>query len=158
MSPELFLDVALFPALRMLPARMDSQEARAMILAIGLQESKLRHRQQIGGPAHGYLQFERSGGVTGVLRHPASAELARDICLRLDIQPEPVAVYMAIVYNDVLACVFGRLLLWTSPLALPRQGDSDAGWHMYRSVWRPGRPHPETWDEHYRHAWRVVAT
>jgi hypothetical protein len=140
----------------MLPARMDSPEARAMLLAIGLQESGLKHRLQIGGPAHGYLQFERSGGCFGVLRHPATAALAKECCVRLDIIPESGEVYHAIVFNDVLACAFGRLLLWTSPEPLPLAHEPSYGWDMYRDCWRPGKPHPATWAGHFASAWKVV--
>ena len=149
------MDTALLPALRMLPPRMDSPEARAMIIAIGLQESRLQWRKQIAGPAHGYLQFERSGGVAGVLTHPSSQRYAKECCVRLDIEPEPVSVYMAIVYNDVLACVFGRLLLWTSPMKLPKRDEPLAAYMLYLSCWRPGKPHPESWDGHYAKAWSV---
>lgn len=58
-------DRAIAPALAMLPARMRSDAAEVLLLAIGLQESGLIHRHQIGGPAHGLLQFERGGGVRG---------------------------------------------------------------------------------------------
>jgi hypothetical protein len=150
------MDVAILPALQMLPSRMDSPEARAMLLAIGLQESGFEHRRQIVGPAASYWQFERSGGVTGVLAHPSTAKLARECCERLDINPDPIAVYEAIVYHDVLACVLGRLLLWTSPLALPHEHEANAGWTLYISTWRPGKPHPEQWNDNYWLAWNMV--
>ena len=51
-----------------------------MLLAIGLQESRLTHRRQIGGPARGLWQFERGGGVAGVLRHAASRDHALSVC------------------------------------------------------------------------------
>ena len=40
-------------ALSLLPPKMDTPEARAMLGAIALQESALRYRQQVGGPAKG---------------------------------------------------------------------------------------------------------
>lgn len=46
------------PALEILPKKMDSKAARIMLLTIGLQESRLIHTHQIGGPAHGGLLFE----------------------------------------------------------------------------------------------------
>ena len=51
------------PALRILPPMMTSDAAKAMLLAIGMQESRLTHRKQIVGPAMGLWQFERGGGV-----------------------------------------------------------------------------------------------
>lgn len=156
MTPQLFVDIALVPALRLLPARMDTPEARAMIIAICLQESKLQHRLQIGGPARGYAQFERMGGVNGVLTHPTSRPHAINVCSALDVLADTNKCYEAIAYNDVLAAVFARLLLWTSPLALPKRGNAQDGWQMYLANWRPGKPHPATWDAYYAQAWTVV--
>ena len=66
------LRLAIEPALLLLPARMESAEATVMLLAIGLQESRLEHRRQIKGPARSFWQAEKGGGmVHGVLRHPA---------------------------------------------------------------------------------------
>lgn len=156
MTPELFVEIGLAPALKLLPDVMDRPEARAMVIAICLQESRLKHRLQIGGPARGYAQFERGGGVVGVLTHPSSKAFATVVCERLDIAPNQFDVYDAIAFNDVLAAAFARLLLWTSPLALPRRGENDRAWRAYLSVWRPGKPHPETWIECYEKAWSVV--
>ena len=70
------------PALRILPPMMTSDAAKAMLLAIGMQESRLIHRKQIGGPAMGLWQFERGGGVAGVLRHPRTQGHAATVCWR----------------------------------------------------------------------------
>lgn len=156
MIPRLFVDIAVVPALSMLPARMNSKEARAMLVAIALQESRITEREQIGGPARSYFQMERGGGVTGVLSHPSSRSLAMDICTRLDIMPMTQPVYAAITYNDVLAAAFARLLLWTSPLQIPKEHEAFAGWQMYQSTWRPGKPHPDRWNGNFDQAWAVV--
>mgnify|MGYP003654981810 CR=1 FL=1 len=58
MSPELALDLYIRPALSILPDTMNSLQAQAMLIAIGLQESRFSHREQVGGPAKGYCQFE----------------------------------------------------------------------------------------------------
>lgn len=128
---------AIGAALRLLPSRMTSPEAEAMLLAIGLQESLLIHRRQIGGPARGLLQFE-TGGVRGVLEHPASRQLARAICIERGIEPTTAAVYAALEHDDVLAMAIGRLLLWTDSKPLPELGDADAAWALYLRTWRPG--------------------
>jgi hypothetical protein len=61
----------------LLPCRFASNEAIVMLLAIGLQESRFQHREQIGGPAVSFWQAEKSGGmVRGVLNHRLRA--ARD--------------------------------------------------------------------------------
>ena len=66
MTPAQFLRFAIDPALSLLPPVMDTRAARAMIISICLQESRLQHRRQIGGPARGFAQFERGGGVCPV--------------------------------------------------------------------------------------------
>lgn len=156
MTPRLFQDIALAPALRLLPDVMDSPEARAMVIAICLQESELKHRMQMGGPARGYAQFERGGGVYGVLTHSASLDFAHAACKALDIEPESYAVHEAMAFNDILACVFARLLLWTTPMHIPRENESHRAWKMYLSTWRPGKPRPEKWAANFLRAWRVV--
>ena len=150
-----FIKDHIFPAaFSLLPEKMDTPEARAMLLAIGLQESRFEHRVQIGGPAHGYWQFERGGGVRGVLRHPSSETHAKHVCSVLNYRAESDEVYRAIVDNDVLACCFARLLLWTLPGSLPGAAEAQEGWEQYIDAWRPGKPHRETWDGFYERAWK----
>lgn len=158
MTPELLSDIALVPALRMLPPQMDSRAARAMLVAIALQESdSLQHRRQMaGGPARGFWQFERGGGVKGVLTHATTKPLIVPICRLLCYQPTAAVCHTAIEHNDILAAVFARLLLWTLPHELPRADDPVEGWSQYLAAWRPGKPHRHTWDAHYAEAWRIV--
>ena len=159
MTPELFSEIALVPALRLLPARMDSPEAKAMLVAISLQESRLEHRRQLGGPARGYFQFEQGGGVRGVLTHPASKPHIQAVLSALDYDPNSGAdaCYAAIEHHDILACAFARLLLWTLPGSLPARGDPNLGWEQYLSAWRPGKPHMQTWGDFYEQAWSVAS-
>ena len=145
----------ILPALARLPARMDSPEARVLLLAIGLQESRMTYRRQLGGPARGLWQFERGtpetrGGVTGVLLHPASAHYLRSICDACELRPEAQVIYEQLEHDDVLAAIVARLLLWTDPAPLPAVNDADGAWDYYLRCWRPGKPHPETW--HMLHA------
>ncbi|GAB3463772.1 hypothetical protein [Azotobacter salinestris] len=143
---------AIAPALSLLPARMNSPQAEAMLLAIGLQESGLIHRRQIGGPARGVWQFEQGGGVTGVLRHPASAGYARGVCTARKVSPEPGIVWAELEHDDILAAAFARLLLWTDPALLPAVGEVGASWDLYLRTWRPGKPHRSRWDSCYAQA------
>lgn len=143
------------PALARLPERMDSPEARVMLLAIGLQESRLTYRRQIGGPARGLWQFERGtpetrGGITGVLLHPASSHYLHDICAACELRPVASVIHDRLEHDDVLACVVARLLLWTDPDPLPAIADADRAWSYYLRTWRPGKPHATTW--HHLHA------
>lgn len=139
-----------------MPGRFGSREATVMLLAIGLQESRFEHRRQIGGPARGFWQFEKGGGVRGVLNHPASQRYARAACAIRGEVPTETEVYRAIAEDDLLACAFARLLLFTDPNPLPRVGDSDGAWAYYLRNWRPGKPHPQTWGALYLQAVEAV--
>ena len=152
-----YVHTHIFPAVfALLPPQMNSREARAEMLAIGLQESRFKHRVQVGGPAHGFWQFEKGGGVRGVLSHASSQSLVESVLDAMSYDRGLDTSYDAIVHNDVLAGVFARLLLRTSPLPLPKEGDAHGGWQMYLSCWRPGKPHPGTWDGFYARAWEIV--
>lgn len=156
MSPELFIHLGLDPALALLPKEMDSVRARAFVIAICLQESKLEHRRQGGGgPARSYAQFERAG-ILGVLTHEQSQAHASAICALLDVKPLVSNIYTAIEFNDVLAAAFTRLLIWTLPQALPRRDEHQAAWTQYLEAWRPGKPRPQSWSEYYAQAWDLV--
>lgn len=140
------------PALALLPAKMDTPAARVMLLAIGLQESRFIHRRQIGGPARGFWQFEKGGGVRGVLTHASTRKLARLVCKASCVPATADAVYDALDKDDVLAAACARLLLWSDPKALPALGDAESAWALYLRTWRPGKPHPQTWPDLYRQA------
>lgn len=144
-------------ALSMLPAKMTSGPARAMMLAIGLQESRFDHRVQVGGPAHGYWQFEKGGGIRGVMKHPSTHAALKVTLDTLDYRnASETELYNAVIHNDVLAAVFARLLLWSSPIIAPQWTDVDLGWKLYYTTWRPGKPHPETWGAHFARAWNII--
>lgn len=150
------IEYAINPAMVLLPPKMTSDKATVMLLAIGLQESRLTHRAQIGGPAKSFLQFESGGGVKGVMAHSASSAPAQALCQSLAVPFDRSAIFNAMEFNDVLAFGLGRLLLYTDPKALPEIGDTQATWDLYNRVWRPGRPHRQTWDELYSIAVKVV--
>lgn len=151
--PDIISD-AIDPALALLPQRMTSPEAIVMLLAIGLQESRFVHRRQINGPARGFWQFERGGGVAGVIRHPASAPHMAVLCNARDVDCNSHAVYDRLEHDDVLAAGVARLLLWTDPHPLPVR-DVQA-WDLYFRTWRPGKPHRQTWDAFYAQAQTAV--
>lgn len=150
------LSTIIDPALRILPSMMTSNAAKAMLLAIGMQESRLIHRRQIKGPARGLWQFERGGGVVGVLRHHRTGHWAKDVCWKLGNAGTVASVYHGLEHDDVLAACFARLLLWTLPVSLPERDDVIGSWGQYIAAWRPGKPHRHTWDKFYEGAWEVV--
>lgn len=151
---------AIEPALARLPGKMDSEAARIMLLATGLQESrfmyrfqKLAHKPYLKGPAKGFWQFERGGGVVGVMTHPATNEHAHKLAGLSGVPFEPLALHEALELDDVLAAGFARLLLWADAKALPAVGAShDEAWDCYTRNWRPGKPHRGTWDEFHKAA------
>ena len=157
MDLDVVVEQAIWPAYALLPSRMDSDRATVMLLAIGLQESRFEHRRQIKGPARGFWQFERGGGVRGVLTHPATAALAREVCVAREVLPTSHAVYDRLEHDDVLAAAFARLLLWTDPPPLPPIPHAPAAWSLYLRTWRPGKPHRHTWDALYQRAVDTVA-
>lgn len=139
---------AVGPGLKLLPVGMDTPQARIMLLAIGLQESGLTQRVQMGdGPARGLWQFERGGGVRGVLEHPDTINLAAWACRARKVAPTAQAVWAALETDDVLAAAFARLLMWTDPHKMPN--DAAGGWSLYLRTWRPGKPRPDTWPAFY---------
>lgn len=152
---EYVASVLIPSALRLLPVKMSSLEAKAMLIAIGLQESRFEYRKQVGGPATGFWQFEVGGGWKGVLTHNASALLARGLLKSLVYGEPDLSDYKAIENNDLLACAFARLLLWTHPRALPARWQADYGWEYYLELWRPGKPHRATWNAFFDQAWEL---
>lgn len=135
-----------------LPGKFDSEGANLMLLAIGLQESRFEHRQQIGGPARSFWQFERNGGVAGVLMHASTGRHAHAVCILRGIAPTKEAVYARMIDDDLLGCAFARLLLYTDPAPLPELGDAAGAWAYYLRNWRPGKPHQSSWNGLYAQA------
>jgi len=134
------------PALALLPAKMDSREARIMLLAIGLQESLFLHRRQLvgnpprpSGPAKSFWQGEQGGGmVHGVRLHTATSAAAAHLYQARGVAARDAAIWDAIEHDDVLAAGLARLLLWSDPGRLPVVGDEQGAWNLYQRTWRPG--------------------
>ena len=125
-----------------------NDQAMVMLCAIAGQESNWTSRVQgDNGPAHGFWQFERGGGVAGVLNSPAAAAMARGVCRAADVVPLASAVHarLATPQGDPVATAFARLLLWSDPDPLPDVDDVDGAWNYYDRNWRPGKPGPERW-------------
>lgn len=153
------VDDAVNQALAMLPAQMDTIQARVMLYAIGLQESGFEHRFQVvagkpgaKGPARGYWQFEKGGGVKGVLTHEKTQTYAERICRTrgIDIGYEPA--WLRLETDDVAAAAFARLLLWADAGPLPAITDQRGAWDCYVRNWRPGKPHQSRWFENHAEA------
>ena len=111
MTLDQITKAGLNPALALLPASMDTPQARVMLLAIGLQESRFVHRRQLVGsppkpigPAKSFWQGEKGGGmVRGVRYHEHSRTLAKLLCQARGMEPNDQAIWNAIEHDDVLA-------------------------------------------------------
>lgn len=155
---------AIDKAFHFLPLRMDSLKARVELYAIGYQESEFKTRRQYNnGPAASFWQFEKTGGIKGVLTHEASADYAKSLCGFCRVEPTPQAVWNAMLTDDVIGAGFARLLLYTDPRALPNvpelisqvNPESSESWKYYQRNWRPGKPHPSKWPKSYMSALAV---
>ncbi len=162
-TPKLALDLVIRPTLRLMGSKYASPEAEVLLVAIGQQESGFRYRRQIGADgkpmehlARGLWQFERGGGVRGVLEHSTTKKAAEAAAQALLYPAEAQAIHTALADNDVLACVWARLLLWTLPQPLPALGQEVDAWHQYIAAWRPGKPHRDRWVQSYKLAMETV--
>lgn len=150
-------DVVYDATMKLLPASLNTTAAKAMLIAIGLQESTFLHRRQLNdGPARGFWQFEQGGSVRGVLTHAVTRGLARGLVDRMGYEDYPATVWNALEHNDILAMGFARLNLLWIPKALPKPEDPDEGWDQYIYAWRPGKPHRETWNNYYTQGWQLA--
>lgn len=142
-------------ALALLPEKMNSPEAKALLTAICLQESGFKHRKQIGGPALGFFMWELPQ-VGLVLRHevigPMALKVLADLAYSVGAPPFE-NIHAAMQHNDILQCAFSRLMLWPDAAPLPQRGDVQGSLATYLRVWKPGRPHPEKWPANWAQAW-----
>jgi hypothetical protein len=162
MTPQRLLQRAILPALDELATQgiPSSVDAARLLLAIALQESGLAHRRQVvtggaeDGPASSLWQFEKGGGCKGVLTHRSTAERMARICADYNVKADPASLWEAMRYNDIVAAAAARLLIYTLPKGLPLTAPD--GWAQYVSAWRPGKPHPETWESNWNIATATV--
>lgn len=140
------ITTAIAPAAALLPSFMDTPVARVCQVAFGLQESRFEHRDQLErngkntvlGPALSFWQFERAGGVLGVLQHKASRIHAERVCKALGVNADSRSVWERMATDDVLGAAFARLLIYTDPITLPMVTDEESAWRLYLRTWRPG--------------------
>lgn len=162
MTPERLYRTAIIPALAELSALgiPSTPFSARFVLAIALQESNLAHRRQLtadgkeAGPASSFWQFEVNGGCKGVLKHDATSVLMTKMCDAYNVRADALALWEAMQYNDVLATIAARLLVFTLPGKLP--ATADEGWAQYVAAWRPGKPHPDRWGNCWKIATETV--
>lgn len=153
--------LAINEALSLLPSKMTTRAALVQLLAIGAQESEdWQYRRQKGnGPARGFWQFEKNGGVKGVMEHPSKTvrDLAAQVCAARNCPWDREVIWNNLERDDVLAAAFARLNLYGDPFPLPAVGKVDEAWALYVRVWRPGKPHPKEWSARYAAAVEATA-
>ena len=159
MTPSIFLSTTLDPALTFLagiePNIQPTDEARVLLLAIGLQESGLTAERQINGPARGLWQFE-SEGVADVFFHAVAGRVAQRVCAALGVAPTLTSVYQALDSNVRLAACFARLLLWTDPKPLPPVGLAAEAYVYYAGLWRHVWYRRSAWGRNYLASCRAI--
>ena len=124
--------------LALLPAKMNSIDASVLLYATSRQENPQRLAQQVGGPAVGDYQFEKGGGVKGVMTHDAVEDLCRAVCTARKVSFDAGSIYQALKTDAVFAAALARLLYYTDPKSMPYEGDELAAWQLYLRTWRPG--------------------
>lgn len=133
-------------AYALLPEKMRSTNATAMLLAIGLHEGDgfTARWQYHGGPAHSFWQWEYPT-VKAIMLHSATSVavdgLIDALCYRLldaTVARQARALHDAMTHNDTLACGLSRCLLWTLPVPLPGPTDASTAFHQYIQAWNPG--------------------
>lgn len=137
MTLETIISNVIHPVMALLPAAMDSPQARVYLLASGLQESRFKDRYQIvqgrpgaKGPARGFWQFEQGtqssrGGVWGVYLHEASRYWLSIVCAARGVAFKPRAIWERMETDDVLAAALARLLMFTDAQRLPEVRDEE---------------------------------
>lgn len=151
---------AINEAFSLLPSTWDTRAARVCHAAFGWQETKFLHRRQLvkrngvlveAGPACGFWQMEKTGGVSGVMNFGGLVtSKAMQVCNVRGVPWRRDDIWLALSQDDVLAAAFARLLMYTDAFKLPTTQED--AWAMYLRVWRPGRPHPEFWPDAWRFA------
>lgn len=165
MTPAEFVATVLDPGLAWcakLPGwKIPSDDrARVLLTAISGQEANWTARIQGGiGPARGLFQFERGGGVAGVLNDDATGLLAEQACRVSNVPINSIAVWQALALpaHDNLAVAFARLLLWSDVAPLPQVGDEKGAYAYYLRLWRPGAPDSARWIVRYPQAMAAIA-
>lgn len=159
---------SIYPAAaRLLPVKMHTPAAWALVTAIGIHESRFLFRRQVAafdgtgapqyGPARGWWQFEL-GGVRDVLTSGRTRVEAGVVLDALGYPADPHEIHLALQHNDVLAAAFARLLVWNDARRLPDQNHAVDGWLIYLAQWRPGAAdkRAQDWTAEFTAGWNTI--
>lgn len=155
MTPKHALETIIVPTLAPLGAPFDTRDARLMLVAAGMQESRFEARDQgdpdVPGPARGLWQFEKIACRDFVERgHRRLQHAVR--CRRAIGVLEPMRLWWLIGEPrfDPVACLLARDALFRHVAEpLPQPGDVDEAWRQYVAAWKPGQRDRERWTRSY---------
>lgn len=157
MTPATLLSLVVRPTLAWLGPPYASREAEVMLLAIAGQESRCCYRRQLPtGPARSWWQVEPQTAVAIWRKWPDGKAKLED--LGWEAEEMATMPHYCLRWSEVGSCVIARGILWLEPSPLPAIGDQQDAWTYYAErCWRPGKPKPETWAEHYAAAIEATA-
>lgn len=135
--------------LALLPEPLRSLDAKVQLYATSIQENPTRAPRQIIkkdgklqpiGPAAGDYQFEKTGGIRGLLNFKSESvqSLLTSVCAARQVLRTVDGLFDAIQRDPVLAAALARLLYFTDAGALPKAGAEQYAWDVYLRTWRPG--------------------
>ena len=142
MNPTTFLNVAIRPTLRWMGEPFDNALAERILLAIAMQESDMEHRHQVGGPAHGFFQFEPIGCAEAIRIDGLNQTRFFE---RLVLPTQYDELHVALEWSEAAMVVCARLILWSITRPLPGPHEQADAWRQYIRAWKPGKPHPDRW-------------
>lgn len=135
--------------LALLPEPLRTLDAKVQLYATSIQENPTRAPRQLIkkdgklqpiGPAAGDYQFEKTGGIRGLINFKSTRVQAMlaGVCKARNVATTVDALFEAIQVDPVLAAALARLLYFTDSGALPRAGAEQYAWEVYLRTWRPG--------------------
>lgn len=135
--------------LALLPEPLRSLDAKVQLYATSIQENPTRASRQLIkkdgklqpiGPAAGDYQFEKTGGIRGLINFKSTRlqQMLDHVCAERMWGKTEDALFSAVQVDPVLAAALARLLYFTDSGALPKAGAEQYAWDVYLRTWRPG--------------------
>lgn len=135
--------------LALLPDALRTLDAKVQLYATSIQENPTRAPRQLIkkdgrlqpiGPAAGDYQFEKTGGIRGLLnfKNDRVQSMLRSVCAARQVPQTIDGLFDGIQTDPILAAALARLLYFTDAGALPKAGAEQYAWEVYLRTWRPG--------------------
>lgn len=135
--------------LALLPEPLRTIDAKVQLYATSVQENPTRAPRQLIkkdgklqpiGPAAGDYQFEKTGGIRGLVNFKSARlqQMLSEVCKARKVAVNVDALFDAIQVDPVLAAALARLLYFTDAAVLPKAGAEQYAWGVYLRTWRPG--------------------